>query len=97
MNRALTTIARRDIEYGGPYRIVEQVTRLNTPARRRVRLCDQTSGRLVREAWSSADDGVVTFEALRSGPWLLYVLDHTGEFEAEMIADRLATLSGAAP
>ena len=82
---------------GGAYRIVEQVTRLNTPARRRVRLCDQASGRVVREAWSSADDGSVAFEGLRAGPWLLYALDHTGEFEAEMISDRMATLSGAAP
>ena len=94
MNRALTTIARRDQEDGGAYKIIEQVTRLNTPARRRVRLCDQTSGRLVREAWSSAEDGGVTFDGLRSGPWLLYVLDHTGEFEAEMVSDRVASVDG---
>lgn len=95
--RLLADAVAWDREDGGAYKIIEQVTRLNTPARRRVRLCDQTSGRLVREAWSSAEDGGVTFDKLRSGPWLLYVLDHTGEFEAEMVSDRVATLSGAQP
>jgi len=47
--RVTTLTLRRDVEDGGPLAIVEPVTRLNSPVRRRVRLCDQRSGRVVRE------------------------------------------------
>ena len=86
-----------DVEYGGPYCITEPVTRLNGAAWRRVRLYHQQSGRLVREAWSDATTGDVTFSYLSAGPWVLYALDHTGEFEAVAISDRIATVSGARP
>lgn len=88
-----TRVLSRDLYFGGTLRIVEQVTRLNSPAVRRVRLCWQHTGRLVREGWSGSD-GSIVFEHLAAGPWILYVLDHTGEFEAEMIADRMASVDG---
>ena len=88
---------RRDIYDGGGLSITEPVTRMNSPVSRRVRLCDQRSGRLVREQWSDPVTGLVTFEQLREGPWVLYSLDHTGEFEAVAISDRLATADGSRP
>jgi hypothetical protein len=90
---------RRDIEDGGPLSIIEPVTRLNTipPQSRRVRLCDQRSGRLVREQWSDPTTGNVDFQYLREGPWVLYALDHTHEHESVAISDRLATADGSRP
>jgi len=88
---------RADIEDGGNLSIIEPVTRMNSPVSRRVRLCDQRSGRLVREQWSDPVTGLVTFEQLREGPWVLYSLDHTGEFEAVAISDRVATVDGSRP
>lgn len=99
VGRALTTPLRSDMEDGGPLSIIEPVTRLNTipPQSRRVRLCDQRSGRLVREQWSDPITGEVDFQYLREGPWVLYALDHTGEHEAVAISDRLATADGLRP
>lgn len=88
---------RRDMVDGGGLSIVEPVTLLNMPVSRRVRLCDQRSGRLARESWSDAETGDVTFEDIREGPWVLYALDHTGEYEAVAISDRVATADGARP
>lgn len=89
----------KDVSYGGALSIIEPVTRLNTipPQSRRVRLCDQRSGRLVREGWSDPVSGDIEFANLREGPWTLYALDHTGEYEAVAISDRLATADGARP
>lgn len=92
-----TAALRADTAYGGALKIVEPVTRLNAPVSRRVRLCDQLSGRVVREAWSDAETGDVTFDHLSAGPWVLYSLDHTHEFEAVAISDRLATADGERP
>jgi|APTNR8051073442_1049403.scaffolds.fasta_scaffold00443_48 hypothetical protein len=91
---------RRDMEDGGPYRVVEVVTEMLTPTGpRRTRLCDQISGRPVREQWSDPITGEVDFPYIRQGPWVLYALDHTEAptFEAEAISDRIATLSGERP
>jgi len=95
--RTLSSAYSIDREDGGVLSIVEPVTRMNSPVSRRVRLCDQRSGRLVREQWSDPATGLVTFADLREGPWLLYALDHTGEFEAVAISDRVATADGARP
>lgn len=86
-----------DLEDGGALSVIEPVTRMNSPVSRRVRLCDQISGRVVREQWSDPATGLVTFTDLREGPWALYALDHTGEFEAVAISDRVATVDGARP
>lgn len=95
---AIITLPRSDKYDGGPLQIIEPVTRLNSAIYpRRVRLCDQQSGRLVREAWNDPDTGNVTFDFLRAGPWVLYALDHTGEYEAVAISDRLATADGSRP
>ena len=90
---------RADVQDGGPLAVVEPVTRMNLipPQPRRVRLCDQISGRVIREQWSDPVTGEVNFAYLRAGPWVLYALDHTGEHEAVAIADRLATATGERP
>lgn len=88
---------RKDAEDGGPYRIIEAVTALNAPVRRRVLLIDQFSGRVVREQWSDAATGEVDFQNLRQGPWVLYAVDHTLTYEAVAISDRIATLTGDRP
>ena len=87
------------MEDGGALSIIEPVTRLNAipPQSRRVRLYDQHSGRIVREQWSDPATGNVDFQYLREGPWVLYALDHTGEHEAVIISDRLATADGSRP
>lgn len=91
------TLGYADVGDGGALSVIEPVTRMNSPVSRRVRLCDQISGRVVREGWSDPVTGNITFENLREGPWLLYALDHTGEFEAVAISDRVATVDGARP
>ena len=89
----------RDVYDGGSLHIIEIVTRLNAvpPESRRVRVCDQVSGRCVREQWSDPNNGAVEFQYLREGPWVLYALDHTYEHEAVAISDRLATADGSRP
>jgi hypothetical protein len=82
---------------GGALRVIETVTRLNEvpPQPRRVRLCRQADGRVMREVWSDVATGDADFQHLPVGPWILYALDHTGEHEAVAISDRLATADGA--
>lgn len=88
-----------DLQDGGPYHIIEPVTRMNAvpPQPCRTRLCDLITGRVVREVWSDPVTGLATFSWIRLGPWIIYSLDHTGEFEAVIIEGRLATLTGARP
>lgn len=88
---------RQDVQDGGPYRILETVTALNTPVHRLVLLIDQLSGRVAREQWSDAVTGEVDFQNLRQGPWVLYAIDHTLTYEAVAISDRIATLTGERP
>ena len=82
---------------GGSLTIIEPVTQLNSPVCRRVRLYDQRCGQLLREAWSDPITGLVTFANISAGPWVLYALDHTGEYEAVAISERRATVDGARP
>lgn len=95
----VATLLQRDFYDGGALRVTELVTRLSSapPQSRRVRLCDQITGRLAREQWSDLETGEVDFQYIRQGPWVLYALDHTGEYEAVAISDRLATLDGSRP
>lgn len=81
----------------GPNQIVETVTRQNAPARRLVRLHHQSSSRYQAVAWSDATTGEIRFKRLAAGPWYLVAFDHTLEFEAVAISDRLATLDGERP
>jgi hypothetical protein len=93
----MTFATRGDTVDGGALHIIETVTELNGPIRRRVRLCDQQSGRCIREAWSDPVTGEVTFSNLRAGPWVLYSLDHEEDYQAVAISHRYATLDGDRP
>lgn len=64
----------------GPGRIAGTVANDGTPVvpvRRRVRLFDQLSGRLVREVWSEAGTGAFEFGGLALRPYLVVTDDHT--------------------
>jgi hypothetical protein len=52
----------------------------NVPVRRRVRLHEQRSGRLVREVWSDAATGAYAFTKLRAGTYYVTAFDHTGAY-----------------
>lgn len=93
----MVTRLSKDIYFGGSLKIIEPVTLLNSPVQRQVRLMDQISGMYVHQSWSDADTGNVLFDHLALGPWVLYSLDHTGEYEAVAISDRLATADGERP
>jgi hypothetical protein len=59
----------------------------NTPVRRRVRLHDQPSGRLVREMWSDPVTGAYQFTGLRAGTYYVTAFDHTGQYNGEIATD----------
>lgn len=57
-----------------------EVGAVDTPVRRRVRLHDQPTGRLLRETWSDAATGTYAFEYIRAGTFFVAAFDHTGAF-----------------
>lgn len=88
--RSLGGLARYDTADGGAYRVAGTVKIDGTPAtpvRRRVRLFDVTSGRLVRQVWSAAD-GSFAFERIRGGEYIVVSDDHTRTYNA-VAADRV--------
>lgn len=77
----------------GPYRVAGTVKIDGTPAtpvRRRVRLFDVVSGRLVREQWS-ATDGTFSFDKIRAGEYLVVSDDYTRTYNA-VVADRVSAV-----
>lgn len=71
------------IHDGGPGTITGTIKNTgtpNTPVRRRVRLHEQSSGRIVREAWSDATTGAYTFAGLRLTRYYVTAFDHTGTY-----------------
>lgn len=88
--RVVGAAARHDVADGGPYRVAGTVKidgSPPTPVRRRVRLHDVVTGRLVRQAWSDAD-GAFSFERIRAGEYLVVSDDHTRLYNA-VVADRV--------
>lgn len=70
---------------GGNYRITGTTKVKGTPdvpASRRVLLCDQLSGRVVRSQWSVAGTGAYAFERIRMGTFFVASFDHTGVHNA---------------
>lgn len=67
--------------FGGLLRIVGSVKNTpDMPVRRRVRLHEQRSGRVVREVWSDAVTGAYAFERLAAGTYYVTSFDHTGAY-----------------
>lgn len=81
---------RFDREDSGVYRITGTTKNTGTPelpVRRRVRLHDQPSGRVVREVWSDATTGAYTFDRIRMGTYYVTAFDHTGQFSGVIETD----------
>ena len=75
---------------GGRYRITGTTKNTgtpNTPVRRRVRLHDQSTGRVIREAWSDAATGAYSFDLIRTGVFYVTSFDHTGQFSGVIETD----------
>jgi hypothetical protein len=58
-----------------------------TPVRRRVRLHEQSSGRIVRETWSDATTGAYSFSGLRVTRYYIVGFDHTGLYSGVIETD----------
>lgn len=83
----------RDIEFGGCGVVIGTVKRdadpVDLPMRRRVRLFDERSGLLVREAWSDAATGAYSFAGLdASRTYTVVAYDHDHAYRA-VIADNM--------
>lgn len=85
------TSAGIDTQDGGKFKIVG-TTKITgtpaTPARVRVSLHDQLSGRLVRSQWSDALTGGYSFLNIRGGSFYVVAFDHLKNYRA-VIADQL--------
>ena len=89
--RAFRTADSLDAQDRGSYRIVGTVKEKGTPdvpVSRRVLLCDQLSGRVVRSMWSAPITGDYVFERIRLGEFYVLSFDHAGAFRA-VVADRI--------
>ncbi|MDP2262689.1 MAG: LamG-like jellyroll fold domain-containing protein [Hydrogenophaga sp.] len=90
---ALSAPIWADAEDGGDHRVIGTTKNTgtpDTPVRRRVRLHDQKSGRLVRETWSHAVTGEYAFPNLRAGTFYATAFDHTGQYGGVIETDVLS-------
>lgn len=89
--RAFRAADSRDAQDGGNYRIIGTVKEKGSPdvpVSRRVLLCDQLSGRVVRSMWSDPVTGAYAFERIRLGVFYVLSFDHAGAYRA-VVADSL--------
>lgn len=85
----MTALGYKDAQDGGAYRYVCDTKVKGTPdvpVSRRVLLCDELSGRVVRSAWSDGVTGLCAFNSIRLGVFYVVSFDHTGANRA-VIAD----------
>ncbi len=81
---------RRDEQDAGFSRITGTTSNTGTPTvpvRRRVRLHDQPSGRVIREVWSDAVTGAYSFDNIRQGTYYVTAFDHTGQYSGVIETD----------
>lgn len=82
------SVARIDVEDGGPYRIAGITRKESSPGvfvvypYRRVRLLERLTGRLVREQWSDPVTGAYAFEKIKLREYILLTDDHARFFNA---------------
>ena len=62
--RVIPATLRRDMQYGGGYRIAGTAQRLGAGSRKRIRLHDRKTGYLIREIFSNPD-GSFTMDYLK--------------------------------
>ena len=80
-----------NLKNAGSYRIIGTTKNTGTPpvpVGRLVRLHDQKTGEIVRQAWSDATTGAYSFTGLRLTTYYVVSFDHTNTFAA-VIADNL--------
>lgn len=65
---------RSDSVDGGAYRIAGTAQRLGVGCKKRIRLMDRATGRLIRELWS-ANDGAFSFDYLANRPESYIVME----------------------
>lgn len=87
------SVTARDVEFGGRGVVSGTVKRdadpVDLPMRRRVRLFDERSGLLVREAWSEAATGAYSFAGLdATRTYTVVAYDHEHHYRA-VIADNM--------
>lgn len=85
------TLRLKDVADGGTLSVSGTVLiegTPQTPVRRRVRLHDHRTGRLVRETWSDAVTGAYAFTGIRPGTFYVVSHDFTLNFNA-VIRDRV--------
>ena len=83
--RAFSAADSLDMQDRGGYCIVGTVKEKgapDVPVSRRVLLCDQLSGRVMRSAWSDPVTGAYAFSRIRLGEFYVLSFDHTGAFRA---------------
>lgn len=86
----ISTAGRVNAYDDGGHRITGTTKNTGTPelpVRRRVRLHDQPSGRVVREVWSDATTGAYTFDRIRMGTFYVTAFDHTGQYNGVVETD----------
>ena len=87
------TLGVIDMQDGGLFRIVGSVKNTpDVPVFRRVRLHDQTSGRLIREVWSDPATGAYAFNGIADGLYYVTGFDHTNQFAAGIESDITPTV-----
>jgi hypothetical protein len=76
--RVLNNLERRNLYYGGVYRINGTVTELGVCGRYRVRLFDRVTGLCIQERWSDANNGTYSFTYLdyRPNGYFAVAFDH---------------------
>lgn len=77
----------------GSLQIIEPVTGIGALTRRVV-LMDQKTWHPYREQWSDPVTGLVSFQNVAVGPWILFVLNPTVTTEGEAIVGRMASADG---
>ena len=85
MSQVHFPLTQLDMRDGGPFRIAGTTKNTGTPdptpiGPRRVRLHDQPTGRVVREAWSASTTGYYAFDWIRQGTYYITAFDHTGAY-----------------
>lgn len=82
-------LVRRDMEYGGSYRIAGTVDEMGVLGRYRVRLYDRKIGALVRETFSDTVTGAYSFQniALKTNGYFAVAFDHADPWRNAAIAD----------
>ena len=74
VGRAMNTTLRRDMVFGGGYRIAGTAQRLGVGCKKRIRLMDRKTGLLIQEKWSALD-GAFSFDYLANRPESYIVME----------------------